>query len=253
MQLREFQSQFVESALTQDAAPLAPLLPADAAITPQARMGVYHTNVVMGLCDVLGETYSAVRKLVGEAFFTQLARAYVASHPPQLGDVNQYGEAFAAFIAQDAVTQSLAYLADVARFEWAWNRAFLAPDDAALTGEALSSMNPESLLAAPRPLRQSSQLLALDYPADVIWRFCEMQAEAPEIIRSPRWLLVQRPGIEVEILTLTHAEFLALTALIGQVPLQQALADAMEADASFDPTTFLSRHVASQSFAASHP
>ncbi|MFM9889665.1 MAG: putative DNA-binding domain-containing protein [Rickettsiales bacterium] len=250
MLLPKFQSQFVSAALAHDETPLGALLPADAAITPRDRMGVYHANVVLGLRDVLGETYSAVCKLVGEEFFTQLARDYVAAHPPQLGDVNQYGAQFAAFIAQYAPAQSLGYLADVARFEWAWNRAFLAHNDTAFNAETLAATGPETLLEKPLRLRQSSQLVALDYPADAIWRFCEMQADAPEIVARRRWLLVQRPGLEVEILTLTHAEFLALGALIRQIPLQQALAEAMEADARFDPTAFLSRHVASQSFAA---
>lgn len=253
MQLRELQSRFTQAALTQDATRLSAMLPATTAISPQARMGVYHGNVVMGLCDVLGETYSAVRKLVGEEFFAQLARDYVAAHPPQLGDVNRYGDMFAAFTMQYAPAQSLAYLPDVARFEWAWLNAFLAPDDVALPGETLATMNPEVLLNTQLCLRRSSQLLALDYPADAIWRFCEMQAAAPDIVRSPRWVLVQRPASEVDILTLNHAEFLALRALIGQVPLQEALAEAMEANANFDVTAFLSRHVACHSFAAIEP
>jgi hypothetical protein len=77
----------------------------------------------------LGAAYPVVAQLLGEDNFHALARALWRQHPPQRGDVAQWGGALAQLIAAlpDLAGQE-PYLADVARAEWALHLAAAAPD-----------------------------------------------------------------------------------------------------------------------------
>ena len=46
------------------------------------RFGVYRNNVVVSLVEALRSGFPALIPLVGEEFFTALAREYAANHPP---------------------------------------------------------------------------------------------------------------------------------------------------------------------------
>jgi hypothetical protein len=107
--------------------------PADAGIA------VYRASVLANFTAALAATYPVVRRLVGEAFFTEAAHQYARAHPSSSGDLGDYGEAFARFLAAYPHAAALAYLADVARLEWACHeceRAVEPPpfDFAALAG-----------------------------------------------------------------------------------------------------------------------
>ena len=73
-------------------------------------------------------TYPVLAQLLGDESFPLLARDFWHSHPPMLGDLAQWGDALAAFLAANAQLQDEPYLADVARVEWALHRCASAPD-----------------------------------------------------------------------------------------------------------------------------
>jgi hypothetical protein len=77
----------------------------------------------------LGSAYPVVAQLLGEDNFHALARELWRQHPPQRGDVAQWGGDLARLIAalSDLAGQE-PYLADVARAEWALHLAATAPD-----------------------------------------------------------------------------------------------------------------------------
>ena len=151
---------------------------------PAAQAIQVHRNTVIGaLVNALRLTYPSVDALVGEAFFDQAAANFAQSHPPARGRLAGYGEGFIAFLAEHV--PSLPYLPDVARLDWAMDRATLAPDatklfvlDAAVTLEW-----PVSLA-----------LVRLDYPADEIRTALGDDAAllAIDMRAGPRDLLVWR-------------------------------------------------------------
>jgi Putative DNA-binding domain len=99
------------------------------------RLAVYRDTARTTLGNALALTYPAVLRLVGADFFAGAAQAYIDAQLPQGGCLNDYGSDFPAtlapFVARHAPAAPLDYLADVARFEWAVNRALHAPDAAA--------------------------------------------------------------------------------------------------------------------------
>jgi hypothetical protein len=134
------------------------------------RLDIYRNTFVANATRALRLTYPAIHKLVGDKFFEAVAAAFVAQHPPRSACFDDYGEAFAAFLAAFPPAASLAYLADVARLEWAVSRAIHADDAEPLDLArlaALSSEEQERVSFVPHP---AVSLLSLAAPADAIWR-----------------------------------------------------------------------------------
>ncbi len=116
------------------------------------RFAVYRNNVHVSLVNALTKGFPVVRALVGEEFFTAMARVFVGQTKPSSPMLFQYGENFPDFIAEFPPAASLPYLSDVARLECAWTRAYHAADDPILTVDALADLQP------PRPRRRRNGL-----------------------------------------------------------------------------------------------
>ena len=134
-----------------------------------ARVRIYRNNMLGNLTGALRLTFPAVARLVGADFFAGAAAQFIPATPPESADLYEYGAAFPAFLAAFEPAQGIAYLADVARLEWAVSRALHTPSVPALTASALLDV-PEwrqaDLRFTPHP---SLSLLALAHPAKAIW------------------------------------------------------------------------------------
>jgi hypothetical protein len=132
------------------------------------RFRIYRNTCRSTLVETLRMTYPAVARLVGRDFFDTAGGKFIAAHPPRDGYLNEYGGAFADFLATFGPASSLPYLADVARFEWALGLAANAADAPVLDPGALVEVDPEchaTLRFEPHP---SVRFLALAFPADQI-------------------------------------------------------------------------------------
>jgi hypothetical protein len=132
------------------------------------RFRIYRNTCRSTLVETLRMTYPAVARLVGRDFFDTAGGKFIAAHPPRDGYLNEYGGAFADFLAALGPASALPYLADVARFEWALGIAANAVDAPVLDAGALAAVDPECharLRFEPHP---SVRFLALAYPADQI-------------------------------------------------------------------------------------
>ena len=139
------------------------------ALTAAARVGIYRNNVLGNLTGALRLTFPAVERLVGADFFAAAAAGFVCKAPPTSADLYEYGAEFPAFLAGFEPAQGLAYLPDVARLEWAVNRALHACVTPALAADALIGV-PEQHRAGLRFMAHPSlSLLALGHPAKAIW------------------------------------------------------------------------------------
>lgn len=79
---------------------------------------MYRRNIFGILGAALAATYPVAKRIVGEQFFLCAVRAFIRQYPSQSGDLNEYCQEFADFLARFPPAASLAYLPDVARLEW---------------------------------------------------------------------------------------------------------------------------------------
>lgn len=241
MQWAKLQSTFADAMLQGDDTKMVSHIDAgDIAVAD--RLDVYRTNILLTLQDGLAEQYQAVKMLVGEAFFAKMAQNYIVKFPPEHSNLNHCGDGFARFIEQYKPAESLPYLPDMARFEWAWMQSFYGQNDEALDVPSLQSQIEKQGDMWRATFRASVAFVASDYPVDALWRYCVLdkgEGEAPDLENDPVYLLLHRPKLKVEVIRLAAPIYRVLTALNAGLSLGAALS-LTEVKSGFDITDLLS-------------
>jgi hypothetical protein len=221
----------------------------DDSIPAAGRVRVYRNTAISVLTDALRLSYLAVDRLVGAEFFDAAAAGFIRSKPPRSAYLIEYGAGFADFLASFAPAQALAYLPDVARFEWALNVAANAPDIPALDPASLAAIDPDahgSVRFDPHP---SLSLLRLDHPADMIADAVVARNDAAlaaiDVSAGPVWLVIHRGPDGVEAQRLPEREWQLTHYLCDGATLEAALEAAQIADA----TALLAGHLTKGRFA----
>jgi hypothetical protein len=233
--LRSRQAEFADAILDPD--PLIPsgLIGPDG--RPSARrFGVYRNNVVLGLCETLAAAFPAVRRLVGEAFFTAMAKAYVMREPPQSPILLAYGGSFPEFIEAFEPAAGLPYLADVARIERAWVEAYHAEEAEPLAPVAFAGLAAEGLAQTRLTLHPSLRVLRSALPALSIWR-TNVEDKTPVAVDAASGgedALILRPAAEVEARLAPPGGAAFVESLAGGVTLAEAAQAAVQDDTRFD-------------------
>ncbi len=205
------------------------------------RYGVYRNNVVVSLIEALGAAFPVVRALVGEDFFSAMARDFVRASPPQSPVLSTYGDEFPDFIALFAPAASLPYLADVARLELLRLGAYHAADADALTPADFTRLGVERLIDARVRLHPALRLLSSPYAIASMWRAHHgLRAWATVDPTTPENALVVRPLFNVEIVALTDGAFALLEILRAGETFAAAVAGAAAAEPAFGPDDALS-------------
>ncbi len=228
----------------------------DSAVTRHVRDGrfparrllqVYRNNVFESLTGALKAVYPAVERLVGTGFFAYASDGYIRTQPPTSGNLHDFGDSFADYLAGFAPAQDLPYLPDVARLEWAWHRAFHAADGAPLALERLGAVAPADYDTLRFVLHPSAQLLTSDYPILRIWQVNQPDyagGSTVDLAGGGVRLLVVRTGTEVEIGNLTAGDDALLRAFAAGRCFGDAAEAALAAQADYDLASALRDHVA---------
>jgi hypothetical protein len=241
----------VNSQLSFSAALLKPDLPLPATIKGSVprRFAVYRNNVTVGLTKALQANFPAIHKLLGDVYFTGLAREFAQRHPPQSPLMFLYGDQFPAFLdAQDDLA-IFPYLGDVARLEQQWRLSYHAADAPVLHPVVLASMSEDELLGLRLTAHPAFALLSSDYAFHQIL-IANRDAAAPAIanLNTPEQVLVTRPYYEVKTQTVTAGVGSFLRELAQGNTLAQAAEQALAIDGSFDLTTGISVMLTSGAF-----
>ncbi len=216
------------------------------------RLGIHRTNTSASLREALAALYPVTERLVGTAFFSGLAQAFVPRQPPASPALLDYGAAFPRFLETFPPALQLPYLADVARLELAWHQVYHAADADPVLAADLAAIDRDRLPALRLHLHPASRLLRSDYPVDLIWRVNQPGFDGDTTLdlgRGGCFLLVIRPELSVEIRSLDAGAFAFLEALRGGATLGEAWHRATASDAAFDVQVTLRDLAAGRSFA----
>lgn len=215
LSLRELQRAFAAS-LRSDLDRGAARYVHGGVFTPEERLGIYRNSARSTLASVLRLTYPAVARIVGDDFFEHAASRFVMESAPASGYLNEYGGEFPEFLAGFPGASELAYLPDVARFEWALAEAANAEDLAATTPAELVSIKSDALRFLPHP---SVRLLRLRYPgdqiADAVMSADEGAMHGIDLHQGRVHLVVHRGAAGVEAERLGEADYDVLGALFA--------------------------------------
>ncbi len=225
------QTEFTAALLDTERPPPAGLLAGDTA----ERFAVYRNNVVSGLIRALASGFPATEAIVGREFFAAMAAIYVRVSPPTSPVLLDYGATLPEFLAGFEPVAELPYLADVARLELAYTRAFHAADAVALPPGRLNDIPAHRLGALRVALHPSMQILRSAYPIAEIWAMNTGRAPLREV---DDWvaqdILLLRPHHDVAASVLAPGEAVFLQHLQAGTALEQAAMAALAEAGGFD-------------------
>ena len=183
---------------------------------PENRLSIHRNNTRLGLTEVLASIYPVIQRLVGEEFFAMMAEQFLGFHPPRQSALLFWGQDFPAFVQGFAPARSLPDLADVARLESAWYRAYHAPESAPLDPRALLDIDPERLEECLLTLHPSMHAMMSPFPVLDIWAANQPDQDgtaAIDLNAGPACMLIVRPGPDVLVQAVTDGTFALVLAL----------------------------------------
>jgi putative DNA-binding protein len=216
--LREMQSEFAAS--LRDPSVACAVLPAD-------NLSIYRNNSAVSFRVALEGSYPVVRRRVGDDYFRQLTAQYRERFPSRSGDLHWIGRDFPAFLAEHLQGSEYAWLADLARLEWARSQASIAKVEPALPADVLGRFTADQLEHLVFGLQPSLQLVASDFPIFSVWLANQVENASPVdqsfgfecgMVRARSDLLEVRP--------LEPRLFSYLCALAAGAPLGEAISTA---------------------------
>jgi hypothetical protein len=139
-------------------------------LSGQEHVKIYRRAIIGTLLRALASIYPVCQRLVGDAFFAAMTRRFIQDHASVSADLADYGEGLPEFIRNFSPASDLPYLADVARLEWHWHRAFNAVDQNPLDPVLLAQVPQADVARIHFRLADSTQLLTSDFPVHRIWQ-----------------------------------------------------------------------------------
>lgn len=192
---RDTQQQFA-AALRDPGAPVPD------SISAAHGFDVYRNNVAVGLIDALADTYPVVHALVGEEFFRARARIFSRLFLPSSPVLLNYGGDFPEFLATQHEDEATPYLADVARLEWAWNRAYHAADVAPISIDELAAVPEQAVENVRFQFHPSTALVTSPWPIVSIWQAHQESDPENLLAQLPdreEAAIIVRPHLSVQI------------------------------------------------------
>jgi len=155
-----------------------------------------------------------------------MARLFWQDFPPTSPVLAQWGADFPHFIETFEPAQSLPFLADVARLEWFWLRAYHAADATPLSIDVLSQLSETALEENSLMLHPSFAFIVSSWPIVSIWQ--EHQQETHnfdfEISQeNTENALIVRPHYDIHIIKADETEKTLIQACLKGASITKAL------------------------------
>jgi len=198
--------------------------------------------------------YPVLAQMLGAESFAALARALWHATPPQRGDVAQWGDTLADFVAASPQLAGEPYLADVARVEWALHCCASAAD-AVLQPATLALLGSHDLDALRLQLAPGTALLCSPWPVvSLVHAHGDggvTLAQAAALLHAGQAedALVWRQGYRPRLRQAQAGEADFVAALLAG----SALGAAMDAAPQLDTSAWLTDAVQSGLLLAAHP
>lgn len=213
----------------------------------ERRLAIYRANVTANAVKALAAAYPVVQQVVGEVFFAGLARVYRHEAPSSSGDLSEYGDGFARFLAQFEHVRSLPYISDLARLEWQVHRAYGAADTRPWDPASIGMVAPEQQHTIRFRLVAGTSVVESPFPLVRVWTIHQPGFQGEFVVdwSLTERALVARDELRVKVTAVSAGDAAFIVATLGGATLGDAAAAALESDAAFDLSAFLARAITS--------
>jgi hypothetical protein len=209
-------------------------------------LSIYRANAAASAAKALHAAYPVLLQVVGNEFFGGLARAYLRAHASTGGNLDDYGGAYAAFLAEFPHAQSLPYLPDLARLEWCVHRAHGAANAKTWDPARLLAIAPELQGRIRFEWAAGTAVVNSAYPIARIWSIHQAGYAGDFGVDGSvaECALVARVGLRVTVTALDVGEAAFVIAALAGDTLENAATEALNADSTFDLGALLARSMA---------
>lgn len=233
LSLRELQQRAFRAIVLEEDGVVVPL--ARGARASAARLEVYRNNARETYRKTLAATYPVVRRIVGEQCFGGLARFYQHDFPSRSGDLTSYGAELPTLLDIHYRDTAFAYLADVARLEWACAEAETTAEGVPLDVARLAGVAADDCARLRFTLRAPVRLVGSRFPIFSIWEANQSDdVEQVALARGAEHVLVTRDFAGVRAYRLDVATFAFARSLADGEPLEDAAAAGEAAARGFE-------------------
>jgi hypothetical protein len=219
-------------------------------VSSEERLEIYKKNVFQTLIDALKDNFPVITKLVGNEFFVYCAEFYICSYPPHTQSLSEYGDKFPEFLADFPPAKNLEYLADVAKLEIAFRKAYFADDLQSLNPENLAKLGKDALFVN-LIFHPKFSLLKSVFAIDQIWQANQENANTPTakiFIDNTTYLYVTREDLAVVIYNINYSEYVFLEELQKGNSYGSAAKVALDIDKNLNIQDLLLKHLVSGTF-----
>jgi hypothetical protein len=200
----------------------------DDGLAPARRLQVYRNNARAMFEGTLQRTYPVLQRQVGDEQFAALARSYRAEHPSRSGDLHWVGEKFAHWLAPRVATDGQAWLAELARLEWACEEAMVAARLPPIAAAELARMAPEALAEVGLALQPCVRTVSSPFPVWSAWRAGQADGagQRVDLALGAQYVVVTCCDTGLVLHSLPEDQFLFVAALAGGASLGSAVESA---------------------------
>lgn len=216
-------------------AALSPLMAGQA--NPGQRALVYRNSGVMACVEALRSNYQRLAKVMGDEFFSALARAYADAEPPTSRSLVGYGASLPRFIAEAESEHGLPWLADIARLDRGWLESHLSPDAAPLAADDLAGLDGATLMACSPVTHPSLRIVETEWATTALWSDLHagnLPDRQVSLAHRTEHALFLRPGGETRMRPLGPGEHAFLGAAMSGASLGSACEAALDRQPGID-------------------
>jgi hypothetical protein len=198
-------------------------------LTARERVAIYQRAYFARLRDCLAEEFKAVHRVLGDAAFDRLSRAYLAKHPSRHYSLNELGRRLPRYLGGRAPIARRALVRDLARLENAMSEVFDAESAALLDAAAVAAVAPGEWPRARLHAVPAFRLLALDFPVNAIVTAVRREEPIPDVSPKRTFVAVYRKGFVVWRMDLSEPAWRLLRALAAGRTIEAAIRAARRA------------------------
>jgi hypothetical protein len=173
-------------------------------------LAVYQNNYRAQLVGCLEVSYPLLLSRMGVDSFRQIAVAHIDDHPPHAWTLDAYGADFGRTLRERLPNHP--DLHELAWMEWALSEAFVAPDNAPLSQDALAQVDWDTARLTLNPSLREHIATTNAY---AVWTALQDGAEAPGsvMLDATAGSVAWRRGFSCQLRQIDATEFAALSAL----------------------------------------
>ena len=204
-------------------------------------LALYRRLIRNNFEQVLRITYPVLPRLVGDGYFSVLARGYIKHYPSTSGDLFWYGRHFPAWLQQ---LEAPPLLPELARLEWACHEVHQAADSSPLPPDQLHAMISADPSRVTFQFHQTARFLSFSLPVHRVWQALQPDASPAEAVDLPlpeqqTGVVVTRREGRIHVTPLNWLDYRLLEALSQGASVASIERFAREAESGFDVTRLM--------------